>query len=193
MLSSIQHVAFRRSGLRVRPLLRQSFQPQQQQARSHAARQHTQQKQAAARMQETGRQQPAQPSQRPENQGEKDGLVSGKPDSSDTSQAQTSTMQQKQSEAQASQANSSSVGGEAKSNATMPHADQVAGGQPKGSKPSSRGQKSKRGKKDYAAWAGATAETRAIATAHLEGNPDLVNVSQPMHAGAQSMSLLTAG
>ena len=99
-------------------------------------------------------------------------------------------MQQGQSEAQASQANSSSVGGEAQSNATMPHADQVAGGQPKGGKPS-KGQKSRRGKKDYAAWAGATAETRAIAIAHLEGNPDLVNVSQPMHAGTQSMSLLT--
>lgn len=144
-------------------------------------------------MQDTGRQQPAQSSQCPENQGQEDGLVSGEPDRTDTSHAQASTMQQGQFEAQAPQANSSSVGSEQQSNATTPHADQGAGGQPKGGKPSSKGQKSKRGKKDYAAWAGATAETRAIATAHLEGNPDLVNMSQPSHAGAQSMSLLTGG
>lgn len=137
-------------------------------------------------MQEIGRQQPVQSSQCPENQGHANGLVSGKSDHNDTSEAQASTTQQGQFEAQAPQnANSSSAGGEAQSNAAMPHADQVAGVQPKGGKPSSKGQKSKRGKKDYAAWAGATAETRAIATAHLEGNPDLVNVSQPMHAGTQ--------
>lgn len=186
-----KHAVFRRSGLRVRPLLRHAFQPQQQQARSHAARHHAQQQQAAARTQEAGRQQPAQSSQRPENQGQVAGLPSGEPDSDNNLQAQAASIQQGQSEAQEPQAGSSSVGGEEQPNATVVHADQGAGSQAKGGKASSKGQKSKKTKKDYAAWAGATAETRALATSHLEGNPDIAHNSQPMHACAQGMTLLT--
>lgn len=37
----------------------------------------------------------------------------------------------------------------------------------------SKGKKGRKTKKDYAAWAGATAESRAMARAHLDGNPDL--------------------
>lgn len=44
------------------------------------------------------------------------------------------------------------------------------------SMPSSKGKKTKKSKRDYAAWAGATAETRALATAHHNGNPDLESV-----------------
>ena len=168
--------------MRVRPLLRQAFQPQQQQARSHAARQQVQQQQVAASTQEAGRQQPAQSSQHPESQGQEANLPSGVRDSDETSQAQAAITQQRQSEAQEPQASSSS-GGEAQPNGTMVHADPGAGSHIKGSKASSKGHKSKKTKKDYAAWAGATAETRALATAHLEGNPDIADNSQPMHAG----------
>ena len=44
---------------------------------------------------------------------------------------------------------------------------------------SSKGKKAKKSKRDYAAWAGATAETRALATAHHDGNPDLDTVAVP--------------
>ena len=191
MQKTAKHVVFRRSGLRVRPLLRQAFQPQQQQARSHAAKQQAQQQQAAARTQEAGRQQPAQSYQRPENQGHEAGLSSGVPDNDATSQAQAASTQQGQSEVDEPQASSSPVAGEEQSNASMVHADQGAGSQSKGGKAASKGQKSKKTKKDYAAWAGATAETRALAASHLEGNPDIAHNSQPMHAGAQGTKVLT--
>lgn len=142
-------------------------------------------------MEEAGRQQPAQSSQHAENQGQEAGLLSGEAGTVATLQAQAAGTQQGQIEAQEPQASSSSAGGEAQPNATMVHAHPVPGGQSKPGKASSKGQKSKKTKKDYAAWAGATAETRALATAHLEGNPDIANNSQPMHASAQGILLLT--
>ncbi|KAA6425902.1 MAG: La-related 7 [Trebouxia sp. A1-2] len=50
-------------------------------------------------------------------------------------------------------------------------------------KASGRSQKSKRTKKDYAAWAGATAETRAIASAQLQSNADGAEASEPTQTG----------
>lgn len=189
-----KHAVFRRSGLRVRPLLRQAFQPQQHQARSHSARQQAEQQEAPARTQEAGRKQPAHSSQRPANQSQEAGVPSGLPDCDETLQAQAaSTTQQRHSEPHQPQASSSPVAGEEEPNATMVHGDQAAGSQTKGGKASSKGQKSKKTKKDYAAWAGATAETRALATAHLEGNPDMADNSQRMHAGAQGIKLVTGG
>ena len=184
-----KHAVFRRSGMRVRPLLRQAFQPQQHQARGHSARQQAQQQQAAARTQEAGREQPAQSSQSPKNQRQEAGLPNGEIDSDETLQAQAASTQQGQPEAQEAQASSLPVGRKEQPNNTMVHADQGAGMHTKGGK-ASKGQKSKKTKKDYAAWAGATAETRALATGHLEGNPDIADNTQPMHAGAQGIKLL---
>ena len=138
-------------------------------------------------MQGNGRQQDAKSSQSSVSQGQEAGLQGGEPESAETPQAQPSLTQQAYSEAQAPQANSydSCVGGEAPSNGTVIHVEQGAGSQHKGSKASSRAQKHKKTKKDYAAWAGATAETRAVATAHLEGNPDVADDVQSMHAGVK--------
>ena len=65
-------------------------------------------------------------------------------------------------------------------------------GEAKSGKAAGKGQKSRKTKKDYAAWAGATAETRAIATAQQQSDPDAAEGSEPAHAGVKGMSLSTA-
>lgn len=181
-----QHVIFRRSGLRVRPLLRPAFHPQHQQqnqARSHASRQQAQPQQAAGQPHDIGKQQPFQDV---ESQGQEGGLHTREPESGQLSQAPANFKQQAQSGAQDPQTDGASVEGDAQSDDPAAQAQPGAGNQPKNSKNSAKSQTSKKGKrtkKDYAAWAGATAETRATARAYLEGNPDIAHNSQSMHPG----------
>lgn len=177
----------RRSGLRVRPLLRPAFHPQHQQqnqARSHGSRQQAQQQQAVGPLHDTGKQQPFQDM---ESQGQEDGLHTTELDSGQLSQqAPANFKQQAQFGAQDPQTDRASVGGDTQPVDPAAQAQQGAGHQPNSSETSAKSRTSKKGKrtkKDYAAWAGATAETRATARAYLEGNPDIALDSQSMHAG----------
>ena len=178
----------------MRPLLRRAFQPQQQQqnqARSHASRQQAQQQKAAGQVHDTGKQQPLQGS---DSQGQGGGLHSSEPASSQASQTPAIFKQQAQSGDQDPQTDSASVCGDAQSVDPAAQAQQGASNQLRSTETSARSQKSKKGKKtkkDYAAWAGATAETRAVAKAYLEGNPDIADNSQPLHAGVKGVLLLT--
>lgn len=56
-----------------------------------------------------------------------------------------------------------------------------------------KGQKGKKTKKDYAAWAGATAGARAIATAQFQGNPDAMNGFPPTQFGHAGVIVTHAG
>lgn len=185
------YVVLRRSGLRVRPLLRQAFQPQQQQqnqARGYASRQQAQQRQAAVKTHETGKQQPSHAS---ESQGQECGVQISEPDSGATSQPQATFRKQAQSGPQAPQMDRASVIDGAQPIEPTAQAQQGTGTQPKVGEASTKSQTSKKTKKDYAAWAGATAETRAIARAHLKGNPDMADNIQPMLAGVKGELLLS--
>lgn len=181
--------SFRRSGLRVRPLLRHAFQPQQkqphgkvhgrQQQAQHQQGQQHQQGNAGRLSQDQSSEQSSQEKDQPADgitppqQGASQTTDSQKPDqgateAADESQRADADLQTNQSETQAS------------------------GRQ---GKASGKSQKSKRTKKDYAAWAGATAETRAIASAQLQGNPDaadatgLAQTGQPSRPGLDNTLL----
>ncbi len=181
--------SFRRSGLRVRPLLRHAFQPQQKQphGKAHGRQQQAQQQQGqqhqqgnAGRLrQDQSSDQSSQEKDQPADsilqsqQGASQTTDSQKPDqaateAADESQRPDADLQTNQSETQASD---------------------------RQGKASGKSQKSKRTKKDYAAWAGANAETRAIASAQLQGNPDaadatgLTQTGQPSRPGLDNTLL----
>lgn len=165
--------AFRRSGLRVRPLLRHAFQPQQPHGKAHSRQQQAQQQQqqqqgnAARLSQDQASDQSSQTKDQPvdsitqSEQGASQTTDSQKPDqaaieASGESQRPDADLQTDQTETPVSE---------------------------RQGKASGRSQKSKRTKKDYAAWAGATAETRAIASAQLQSNADGAEASEPTQTG----------
>ena len=184
----LQHVLYRRSGLKVRPLLRRALIPQQQQqAKPHSSRQQSQHQQAGK--QDPSQHQQAQKAQKsPEGancaQQEPSDQHNGEQDSSRALQAHDASV--KQAEALRPQTSSPSLDSNTQSNDNVGQDAETKGGKAAG-----KGQKSRRTKKDYAAWAGATAETRAIATAHQQSNPDAAEASEPAHGGMKGMSLFT--
>ncbi|KAL0028664.1 hypothetical protein WJX79_009222 [Trebouxia sp. C0005] len=162
-----------RSGLRVRPLLRHAFQPQQPHGKAHSRQQQAQQQQqqqqgnAARLSQDQASDQSSQTKDQPvdsitqSEQGASQTTDSQKPDqaaieASGESQRPDADLQTDQTETPVSE---------------------------RQGKASGRSQKSKRTKKDYAAWAGATAETRAIASAQLQSNADGAEASEPTQTG----------
>ena len=170
--------SFRRSGLRVRPLLRHGFQPQQKQphGKAHGRQQQAQHQQqhhqgnAARLSQDQSSDQSSQEKDQPADsitqsqQGASQTTDSQKPgqaaaEAADESQRPKADLQTNQSETQASDGQGTASG---------------------------KSQKSKRTKKDYAAWAGATAETRAIASAQLQGNPDAAEAAGLTQTGQSS-------
>lgn len=167
-----------RSGLRVRPLLRHGFQPQQKQphGKAHGRQQQAQHQQqhhqgnAARLSQDQSSDQSSQEKDQPADsitqsqQGASQTTDSQKPgqaaaEAADESQRPKADLQTNQSETQASDGQGTASG---------------------------KSQKSKRTKKDYAAWAGATAETRAIASAQLQGNPDAAEAAGLTQTGQSS-------
>ncbi len=185
--------SFRRSGLRVRPLLRHAFQPQQKQphGKAHGRPQQAQQAQHAQ-----GRQQQAQHQQEQQHQQGNAAQLSQDQSSEESShenhQPADSITQSQQGASQTTDSQKpDQAATEAADESQRPDAD-LHTNQPEApasdrqGKASGKRQKSKRTKKDYAAWAGATAETRAIASAQLQGNPDAADATGLTQTGQPS-------
>ena len=177
----------RRSGLKVRPLLRTSYQPKQKQYQqqqpkpkprqqpmqhqsqdsSRLAEAQLRQSQAAAQSQAA---EPAELNGHLSAAGEAAAAVAQLSVQSSSSQQHAGTAS---AEAQQGAAAEPNVATEPQATASQPQAAGMShepGGQVK---QGAKGKQGKKSKRDYAAWAGATAETRALATAHHDGNPDL--------------------
>lgn len=181
--------SFRRSGLRVRPLLRHAFQPQQKQPHGKAY----------------GRQQQAQHEQGQQHQQGKAGRLSQDQASAQNSQEKDqpadSVTQSQQTTSQTidsqkpDQAATEAAGESQRPDAELQTNQPETQANDRQGKASGKNQKSKRTKKDYAAWAGATAETRALASAQLQGNPDaadatgLTQTGQPNRPGLDNTLL----
>ena len=158
---------YRRSGLRVRPLLLRRFQPQQEHqslAKPHGRKQ---QQQAVKQGHSVLQQQVQLPqdSEHPPNDDEHVN-VREQPTSPAHPQLDTALLEPEDDQ----QDNSLAAGVEAlQTSDVTAHGDKAEAQAPecKG-KAASKAHKTKRTKKDYAAWAGATSETRALATAHSE-------------------------
>ena len=164
----------RRSGLRVRPLLRTALSKPQQpaQPKTHSKKQNRQHQQTVKQQQpqqasdaQVLRQQNTQSVPEQEQQtSSSDRLESAVTESDGKSQqptaAQDHTDASEQSDASLSDGIHDGIGKKAQ-------------------KTISKRQKGRKTKKDYAAWAGATAETRAAAVAQLQGNPDAADAQAP--------------
>ena len=185
--------SFRRSGLRVRPLLRHAFQPQQKQPHGKA---HGRQQQAQQAQQAHGRQQQAQ-----HQQGQQHQQGNAARPSQDQSSEQSSQERDRPADSitQSQQGANQTTDSQKPVQAATEAADEsqrrdadLQTNQPESQasdrqgKASGKSQKSKRTKKDYAAWAGATAETRAIASAQLQGNPDAADATVLTQTGQPS-------
>lgn len=171
----------RRSGLRVRPLLRTAFKPQHQpQAKTGGKKQHAQQQQPAKQPQEAQRQ--GADKQRSENHQESEGKALHQ-DTVSEAQHQTAAARQtgaSDSSQETPAAQASADESEQLDTGQRNNDDGQAGEAEKTTnKAPKKGQRGRRTKKDYAAWAGATPEARATAVAHLEGNPDAVDLQKP--------------
>ena len=206
----------------MRPLLRTAFSPQQQsQSKATSKHQRAQQNQAAKQQQDSAEQQPAQQQQQQQQaqQGSDaqqmhdegaQSLLDQQQEGSPTDPMQPQRLQGDVGPQPTPQGNSdtSDLLDVDQSDVAKGQA-QVDQAQLKAMTAGRKAQKGKRTKKDYAAWAGATAETRAIATAHLEGNPDAphtphqeqrrpvkqgedTHLSLPLHAVMLQQDLLQA-
>ncbi len=193
--------SFRRSGLRVRPLLRDAFQPQQKQpqqkqphGKAHGRQQQAQQAQQA--QQGHGRQQQAQHQQGQQHQQGNAAHLSqdqsSDQSSQETDQPADSIIQSQQGASQTTdsqkpdQAATEAAGESQRPDAELQTNQSEAKASDRPGKAPGKSQKSKRTKKDYAAWAGATAETRAIASAQLQGNPDAADATGLTQTGQPS-------
>ena len=178
----------RRSGLKVRPLLRTSYQQpkqkqhQQQQPKSKPKQQPVQhQSQDSSRLAEaqlrhsqaTAQSQAAEPAElngHTSAAGEAAAAVAQLSVQSSSNQQHAGTAS---AEAQQGAAAEPNVATEPQATASQPQAAGASQEPGVQVKQGAKGKQAKKSKRDYAAWAGATAETRALATAHHDGNPDL--------------------
>lgn len=184
------HLERRRSGLKVRPLLRTAYQPKQKQPQQlrksskpqqpadssqHSDSQHTQNRASSKQLQASphaadqsanGRAMPGSTAATAEATAELAHLSLQSPSTCDVdSQSAPHEASDHDQSHHQHQGPPSEGPADASGSATREQAGQ--------SQQSSKGRKAKKSKRDYAAWAGATAETRALATAHHDGNPDL--------------------